>query len=71
MEARADYESRIATAKGAGRREGIKEGIKEGKLLAIVDIVREGYCSVEVGADKAGMTVEEFENAMHMINSMK
>lgn len=63
MEARADYESRIATAKGAGRR----EGIKEGKLLAVVDFVREGNCTVEAGADKVGMTVEEFKNAMQML----
>ena len=60
MEARADYESRIATARGAGRR----EGLEEGRLIEIISFVKDGMCTVEVGANRAGMTVAEFEKAM-------
>ena len=60
MEARADYESRIATARGAGRR----EGLEQGRLIEIISFVKDGICTVEVGANRAGMTVAEFEKAM-------
>lgn len=47
-----------------GREEGIKEGIKEGKLLIAIDLVKDGVYSVEQGAEKAGISVEEFESVM-------
>lgn len=39
-------------------------GREEGRLLEIVSFVKDGICSIETGATRAGMTIEEFEKAM-------
>lgn len=64
MEARADYESRIATAEGAGYR----KGIERGRLLEIVKFVKDGLCTTEVGAERAGMTIQDFKMTMEEMN---
>ena len=56
MEARADYESRIATARGAG--------YKEGFISAIVSLVKDGILSIEDGASKVNMSTEEFNKCL-------
>lgn len=43
MEARADYESRIATARGAGYREGLEEGREEGRETVFINMINKGY----------------------------
>ena len=42
----------------------LKAGIEEGVLLAIISCVRDGVFSVEIGAQRVGMTLEEFTKAM-------
>ena len=60
MEARADYESRIATAKGAGYR----EGISQGRICQLIELVKDGLLNISDAASRAGMTVDEFEKEM-------
>ena len=68
MEARADYESRIATAKGAGYREGmshgIEQGITQGKLITLKSLVSQNIISIDTAAKQAGMMVDEFQDAL-------
>ena len=72
MEARADYESRIATAKGAGYREGmshgieqgISQGITQGKLITLQSLVSQNIISIDTAAKQAGMSVDEFQDAL-------
>ena len=47
-----------------GREEGRKEGRKEGRLSEIFDSVQAEDYSVKRGAQKAGMSIPEFEKAM-------
>ena len=42
-----------------------KNFFREGKLSTIIDFVKSGICSIEVGAEKAGMSVVEFEKMMN------
>ena len=62
MEARADYESRIATAKGAGYR----AGKEEGKILLLIAQINDGILSIEKAAEYAGISTEEMKK---LINS--
>lgn len=41
-----------------------ERGVVKGKLITIINFVKDEICTVEVGAEKAGMTVEEFKKAM-------
>jgi len=51
-EARADYDSRMATARGAGYREGRKQ--------MLIDLVRQNILSSDDAADQLGVTKKEF-----------
>jgi len=67
-EARADYDSRIATARGAGYREGLEKGIeqgerrgekrgeKRGREQALTNLVRQGILDADVAASQLGIT---------------
>ena len=57
MDARADYDSRIATARGAGYR----EGIEEGELKMLKKLAENKTISIETAANEANMTVSQFE----------
>ena len=46
------------------KEEGREEGLEQGRLLEIYHSVQEGDYSVERGAEKTGMSVAEFEEAM-------
>ena len=46
-----------------GREEGRREGRREGSLAILADLVRNDIIPVELGAEKAGITVEEFRKA--------
>ena len=54
-EARADYDSRIATAKSAGMREGYEKGKEEGKAEGIIEATIQVYNN----CISRGMTREE------------
>ena len=60
MEARADYESRIATAWGAGYRKGIEECEAKGRTEILIELVKDGLLSEDIAAARLDMGVEEF-----------
>ena len=43
------------------RLEGLREGERIGLLNALVGLVRDGLLTAETAADRAGMTLSEFE----------
>ena len=47
-----------------GHEEGLKQGIERGRLQEIVCCVKDGDISLERGAQKAGMSLEQFQAAM-------
>ena len=47
-----------------GIERGIEQGIERGRLREIIAFVQDGDISVERGAQKAGMTVDEFQKVM-------
>ena len=57
------YAQEEARAKGLaqGIEEGIEQGIKQGKITAIVNLVKEGIISKELGAQKLNLSEKEFE----------
>ena len=44
-----------------GRKQGIEQGLEQGKLLEIISCVKDGLFSEEVGAKRAGLSLEEFK----------
>ena len=76
LEARADYESRIATARGAGYREGkeegiqkglqegIQKGIQEGKAKELVELVNDDLLPEDIAASRLNMSVEELKSLL-------
>ena len=57
------YAQEEARAKGLaqGIEEGIKQGIEQGKITAIVNLVKEGIISKELGAQKLNLSEQDFE----------
>ena len=57
------YAQEEARAKGLaqGIEEGIEQGIEQGKITAIVNLVKEGIISKELGAQKLNLSEQEFE----------
>ena len=49
-----------------GLKQGLKHGIEQGKLLEIISCVKDGIFSEEVGAKRAGLSLEEFKK--HLAN---
>ena len=47
-----------------GQREGRIEGQREGQIRAYATLVKDGIITVEVGAEKAGMSVDDFTKEM-------
>ena len=48
----------------AGQREGRVEGQREGQIRAYASLVQDGIITVETGAEKAGMSVDDFTKEM-------
>ena len=44
-----------------GIKQGIEQGIEQGKITAIVNLVKEGIISKELGAQKLNLSEQEFE----------
>ena len=44
-----------------GLEKGLKQGLEQGKLLEIISCVKDGLFSEEVGAKRAGLSLEEFK----------
>ena len=51
----------------AGLREGRLEGQREGQICAYATLVKDGIITVEIGAEKAGMSVDDFVKEMKQI----
>ena len=49
-----------------GREQGLEQGLEQGKLLEIISCVKDGIFSEEVGAKRAGLSLEEFKK--HLAN---
>ena len=47
-----------------GQREGRREGQREGQIRAYASLVQDGIIPVETGAEKAGMSVDDFTKEM-------
>ena len=62
------YARKIALEEGLerGRKQGIEQGREQGKLLEIISCVKDGLFSEEVGAKRAGLSLEEFKK--HLAN---
>ena len=58
-----DYALEQAEEKGLerGRAEGMEQGLERGKLVAFLDMVRQGLLTSEIASQQLGMTVAEFE----------
>ena len=48
------------------RKIALEEGLEQGKLLEIISCVKDGIFSEEVGAKRAGLSLEEFKK--HLAN---
>ena len=47
-----------------GHEEGLKQGMERGRLQEIMRFVKDGDITIERGAQKAGMSLEQFQTAM-------
>ena len=56
-------EERVAGLR-EGRLEGQREGQREGQIRAYASLVQDGIITVEIGAEKAGMSVDDFTKEM-------
>ena len=52
-----------------GIEQGIEQGIQQGRTHALAELVNDGVLTIEKAAEKAGMSVEEFRNAMKNANA--
>lgn len=52
-----------ANALGGARREGYVEGVAEGMLITLASLVKDGLLSPETAAEKAHMSLDEFNSA--------
>ena len=65
FERQIELEREAATAAtGRAWKQGMERGIERGRLREIIAFVQDGDISVERGAQKAGMTVDEFKKVM-------
>ncbi|WP_448912745.1 PD-(D/E)XK nuclease family transposase [Gemella sp.] len=51
----------IEKGRAAGREEGIEQGIEQGRISVIVNLVKEGIITKEMGAQKLNLSEQEFE----------
>ena len=49
-----------------GQREGRIEGKREGQIQAYASLIKDGIITVEIGAEKAGMSVDDFTKEMKL-----
>ena len=52
-----------------GIEQGIEQGLQQGRIYALIELVNDGVLTIEKAAEKAGMSVEEFRNAMKNANA--
>ena len=49
-------------------REGLQEGIQTGQIRTLVDLVDDGLLDIKKAAERAGLTLEEFQKRMQEEN---
>ena len=54
-------EKGIEQGRVAGREEGIEQGIEQGRITVIVNLIKEGIITKELGAQKLNLTEQELE----------
>ena len=54
----------LERGRAEGREQGREEGIEEGLKVGLVNLVRQGLLTPEVGSEQLGMTVSEFEELL-------
>ena len=54
------YWASLVYAQEEGRAEGRAEGIEQGRITTIVNLVKEGIITKEVGAQKLNLSEQEF-----------
>ena len=54
-----------------GKEEGIAEGRAEERITLLFDLIEEGLLSLDQAAEKAGMTVSEFEEKAARLKERK
>ena len=52
-----------------GIEKGIEQGLEQGRTHILIELVNDGVFTMEKAAEKAGMSVEEFRNAMKNANA--
>ena len=55
------YWASLIYAQEEARAKGLAQGIEQGKITAIVNLVKEGIISKELGAQKLNLSEKEFE----------
>ena len=65
-----DWNDSINSAKGElqGKRIGLQEGIQTGQIRTLVDLVDDGLLDIKKAAERAGLTLEEFQKRMQEEN---
>ena len=58
------YDEKYNEGHAEGLKQGLEQGLARGRLQEIFMSVQEGDYSIERGAQKAGMTLEQFQTAM-------
>ena len=51
-----------------GKRIGLQEGIQTGQIRTLVDLVDDGLLDIKKAAERAGLTLEEFQKRMQEEN---
>ena len=59
----------IEKGRQEGIQKGIEQGLQQGRIHALIELVNDGVLTIEKAAEKAGMSVEEFRNAMKNANA--
>ena len=60
-------EEAMEIMRAEGRAEGKTEGRTEGKLITLLQLVQDGLLELSGGAERAGMSIEEFSNALNQV----
>ena len=59
----------IEKGRQEGIQKGIEQGLQQGRIHALIELVNDGVLTIEKATEKAGMSVEEFRNAMKNVNT--
>ena len=63
-----DWNDSINSARLQGKRIGLQEGIQTGQIRTLVDLVDDGLLDIKKAAERAGLTLEEFQKRMQEEN---